>query len=161
MPRWTKRRKSRMNFIRAGLSSNRKRDEFPTIGRTGVWILKGARLQLRRTVPSAMRRQPSLTPAQNRCNHAERQCELASPATCLRRPRLVVLGPTIPRHAVAARAQKFLLELRRSRAASNIWPIRWLIATAAKRFDISRSTFRAASSFVVQLLAMASNSSSE
>src|ERR1700676_3588988 len=51
----------------------------------------------------------------NRCNHAERQCELASRVTCLRRPRLVVLGPTIPRHAVAARAQKFLLELRRSR----------------------------------------------
>ena len=36
-----------------------------------------------------------------------------------------------------------------------------LIATAAIRFDISRSTFRAASSFEVQLAAMAANSSSE
>src|ERR1700730_1650865 len=100
MPRWTKRRKSRMNFTRAGLSSNRKRDEFH--------------------VDKPWERLPSIFPrpakrGRNRCNHAERQCELASPATCLRRPRLVVLGSTIPPHAVAARAQKFLLELRRSR----------------------------------------------
>src|ERR1019366_8251914 len=38
---------------------------------------------------------------------------------------------------------------------------RWLIATAASRFDMSRSTFRAASSLTVQFVAMPASSSSE
>jgi hypothetical protein len=45
--------------------------------------------------------------------------------------------------------------------ASNVSPILLLIATAAIRFDISRSTFRAASSFNVQLSAIAASCSSE
>ena len=44
--------------------------------------------------------------------------------------------------------------------ASNVSPIRPLIATAAMRFDISRSTLRAASSFSVQSRAIAASSSS-
>ena len=45
--------------------------------------------------------------------------------------------------------------------ASKTSPILWLIASAEIRFDISRSTLRAASSLTVQLLAMPANSSSE
>ena len=45
--------------------------------------------------------------------------------------------------------------------ASNVCPIFLLMATAANLFDISRSTLRAASSFTVQLLAIAASSSSE